>query len=134
MAIYSIGQLAKKTDCKIATIRYYEEIEILQPAQRSEGNQRRYNVAHFQRLSFVKNCRALGFSLEEVRQLIHLQTCDNHTSGEAHAIAQKHLQDVLQKIDQLQLLADELNEVIKCCSNGDTLSCKTLDMLNRPLC
>ena len=131
MAIYSIGQLAKKTGCKIATIRYYEEIKILSSAPRSEGNQRRYNEAHLQRLNFVKNCRDLGFSLDEIRQLIHLQTCDKHTAGEAHLIAKKHLQDVLQKIKQLQLLAEELQDVIKCCPEGENVSCQTLELLNR---
>lgn len=132
MAIYSIGQLSKKTACKITTIRYYEEIEILPIAERSEGNQRRYNESHLQRLNFIRHCRALGFSLEEVRQLIHLQTCQHHTPHEAHTIADKHLQEVLQKITQLQLLADELREVIHCCSEGEPHQCQILNVLQKP--
>ena len=132
MAIYSIGQLAKITSCKIPTIRYYEEIDILPIAQRSEGNQRRYNDVHLQRLNFVRHCRALGFSLDEIRQLIHLQTCQQHAPHEAHAIANKHLQDVLQKITQLQLLAMELLEVVHCCSEGEPHQCQILNVLNKP--
>ncbi|WP_022942411.1 MerR family transcriptional regulator [Psychromonas hadalis] len=132
MAIYSIGQLAKKTACKIPTIRYYEQIEILPSALRSEGNQRRYNDSHLQRLIFVRHCRALGFSLDEIRQLIHLQTCQHHTADEAHVIAQKHLQEVLLKITQLQLLATELQEVVDCCSEGEPHQCQILNVLNKP--
>jgi MerR family mercuric resistance operon transcriptional regulator len=132
MAIYSIGQLAKITACKIPTIRYYEEIDILPVAERSEGNQRRYNDVHLQRLNFVRHCRALGFSLEEIRQLIHLQTCQQHAPFEAHEIANKHLQDVLQKITQLQLLAAELLEVVHCCSEGERHKCQILNVLNKP--
>ena len=132
MSFYSIGQLAKKTACKIPTIRYYEQIEILPVALRSEGNQRRYCESHLQRLNFVIHCRALGFSLEEIRQLIHLQTCENHAPHEAQAIAHKHLQDVLQKIKQLQLLAAELKGVVQCCSQGDPHQCQILNVLNKP--
>ncbi|GLS89861.1 MerR family transcriptional regulator [Psychromonas marina] len=130
MAIYGIGQLAKLTGCKITTIRYYEEASIIPVAQRSEGNQRRYNDEHLQCLRFVRHCRSLGFNLEEVRQLIHLQDCNKHSPDEAHVIAKKHLQDVLQKINQLQLLANELQEVVKCCSEGEAQGCQTLSILN----
>lgn len=131
MAIFSIGQLAKQTACKIPTIRYYEEIGIIPQAQRSNGNQRRYNDKHLQRLNFVTHCRGLGFSLEEVRQLIHLQSCDKHIPSEAHIIAKKHLQDVLKKITQLQLLAEELQEVVDCCEEGEVQPCQTLKMLSK---
>jgi len=129
MAIYSIGQLAKKTDCKIPTIRYYEEINIIPPAPRSNGNQRRYSDTHLKSLNFVKHCRGLGFSIDEVRQLVHLQTCEQHRPDEAHRIAIKHLQEVLQKISQLQQLANELQSVVDCCSEDKT--CQTLYRLNK---
>lgn len=132
MAIYSIGQLAKETTCKIPTIRYYEEIDILPPATRSEGNQRRYNDSHLERLHFVLHCRSLGFSIEEIRQLIHLQTCDDHLPSEAYGIAQKHLLDILHKIEQLKLLASELQEVVNCCSIGGEHQCQILNVLKKP--
>lgn len=131
MAIYSIGQLSKKTDCKIATIRYYEDIKILPIAARNAGNHRRYNETHLQCLNFIRHCRVLGFNLQEVRQLIHLQTCKNQSPHEAHRIANKHLQDVLHKISQLQGLATELEAVVKCCSE-EGKQCQVLNILNKP--
>lgn len=132
MSVFTIGKLAKLTHCKIPTIRYYEEIAILPEAGRSEGNQRRYNDSHLQRLNFILHCRALGFNLDEIRQLIHLQTCSAHDPHEAHLIAQKHLKDVLLKIQRLQSLADELQSVVNSCSSDSAHQCNILSVLNEP--
>ena len=128
--VFSIGQLAKLTSIKIPTIRYYEEIEIMPVAYRSLGNQRGYNEKHLQRLQFIGHSRALGFSLEEIKQLIHLQECSNHSSHEAHDIAQKHLIDVQQKISQLQGLAQELSNIVASCHCDDEYQCRVLEALN----
>lgn len=131
MAVYSIGELAKLTGCKIPTIRYYEDIAILPQAERSEGNQRRYHELHLQRLKFIRHSRALGFSLEEIKQLIHLQACKEHEPHEAHKIAAKHLEEVQAKIKQLQLLADELENMMVCCEGGAQHRCNILSVLDK---
>ena len=69
--MFSIGKLAIATDCKIPTIRYYEKIGLLPPAQRSAGNQRLYSQANLQQLKFIRHARELGFALPSIRQLIH---------------------------------------------------------------
>ena len=130
MLEYTIGKLSELTNCKIPTIRYYEQIEILPKADRSEGNQRRYTTVHLQRLNFVRHCRALGFNLDEVRQLIHLQTCSHHNPHEAHLIAQQHLVDVQDKIKKLQALSLELQELMKCCADGKAHNCQILNALS----
>lgn len=132
MSVFSIGKLAKLTNCKIPTIRYYEEIAILPEAGRSEGNQRRYNNTHLQRLNFILHCRTLGFNLDETRQLIHLQTCSDHDPHEAHQIAGKHLKDVQLKIRQLQALADELQSIVSSCNSDSAHQCNILSALNKP--
>ena len=132
MSVFGIGKLAKLTNCKIPTIRYYEEIAILPEAGRSEGNQRRYDDTHLQRLIFIRHCRALGFNLDEVRQLIHLQTCTDNDPHEAHQIAEKHLKDVLLKIQQLQALADELQSIVNSCNSDSAHHCNILSVLNKP--
>lgn len=127
--VFSIGQLAKLTNIKVPTIRYYEEIAIMPVANRSLGNQRRYNAKHLQRLKFIGHSRMLGFSLDEVKQLIHLQECSEHSPHEAHQIAQKHLIDVQQKISQLTSLAQELSNIVDCCHHEDDYQCRVLDAL-----
>jgi MerR family mercuric resistance operon transcriptional regulator len=132
MSVFTIGKLAKLCSCKIATIRYYEEIELLPTVERSEGNQRRYNDTHLLRLNFILHCRALGFNINEIRQLIHLQSCSNHDPHEAHQIAEKHLVDVRLKIHKLESLADELQAIVNSCNSDSDHQCNVLSGLNEP--
>lgn len=130
MKIYTIGQLSKLTNCKVSAIRYYETIDLLLPANRSLGNQRRYNHEHLERLRFIRHCRDLGFNIDEIKQLTHLQTCVKHSPHEAHSIAQQHLVDVRKKIKQLQALEQELAIMVSCCRQGDPVHCEVLSALN----
>jgi len=130
MAIYSIGQLSKLTDCKVPTIRYYEQIELLNQPARTLGNQRRYNDEHLSRLRFIRHGRSLGFNLEEISQLIHLQKCAEHSPHNAHEIATTHLLDIQKKIRQLQALEQELAKVTNCCNKKTAYQCKVLEVLN----
>jgi DNA-binding transcriptional MerR regulator len=128
--IYTIGQLSKETQCKIPTIRYYEEIGLLDKAQRSAGNQRQYTSLQCQRLHFIRHSRALGFSLDEIKQLIHLQDCNRHDPHQAHQVAQHHLADVRNKIEQLKELEQELLAMIDNCKGTESEDCLVLKSLN----
>jgi len=139
--IYSIGQLSKETQCKVPTIRYYEEIGLLDKANRSQGNQRQYTSLQCQRLHFIRHSRALGFSLDEIRQLIHLQDCKYEAPHQthhcepnaphlAHQIAQDHLLDVRNKINELKNLEETLLDMIEACDNTDSNDCEILKELN----
>lgn len=128
--IYTIGQLSKKTQCKIPTIRYYEEIGLLDKAMRSAGNQRQYTSSQCQRLHFIRHSRALGFSLDEIKQLIHLQDCKRHDPHQAHQVAQHHLTDVRRRIEQLKALEVELLTMIDNCEGEDAEDCLVLKSLN----
>ena len=61
--MFSIGELSKRTGVKIPTIRYYEQMGLIEPPQRSEGNQRRYTRDGLRRLSFIRHSRDLGFTI-----------------------------------------------------------------------
>lgn len=128
--IYSIGQLSKETQCKVPTIRYYEEIGLLNKPQRSAGNQRQYTSEQCQRLHFIRHSRALGFSLDEVKELIHLQDCKRHDPHQAHDIAQQHLIDVRNKIEKLQNLEQELITMIETCHDPKSEDCLILKSLS----
>ena len=69
---YSIGEIGRLTETKTPTIRYYEQIGLLVPPVRTEGNQRRYDEASRERLAFVRHARALGFTLDAIRDLLSL--------------------------------------------------------------
>jgi DNA-binding transcriptional MerR regulator len=72
MARLTIGDLAKRTGTKVETIRYYERIGLLPEPGRTEGNYRSYGSEHLGRLSFIRRARDLGFSLDQVRELLGL--------------------------------------------------------------
>jgi len=126
--MYSIGQLSSKSGVKVPTIRYYEQVGLIAPPERTAGNQRRYTDAGLQRLSFIRHSRDLGFSLEDTREFLELsehpdQQCDN-----AHDIAARHLEGLRLKISKLQRLEQELARISKCKAGklGDCVVLETL--------
>ena len=68
--MFSIGELSKRTGVKIPTIRYYEQMGLIDAPERSDGNQRRYSTDGLKRLSFIRHSRALGFSIEDIKGLL----------------------------------------------------------------
>lgn len=113
-----IGALAERTGVRVETIRYYEQVDLLPPPARTEGNQRRYDRLHLERLAFVKHARDLGFSVEGIRALLRLSDSPSMACDEAHAIAAGHLADVRRKIARLRSLETELERIATTCSGG----------------
>ena len=116
--MFSIGELSKRTKVKVPTIRYYEEMGLLVVPERSEGNQRRYDAAGLERLSFIKHARDLGFSLAA---LIELQCHPDRSSQAATNIAASQLSEVRAKIKRLRALEKELVRISKGC-DGEGVS------------
>ncbi len=128
----SIGKLSKQTGVKIPTIRYYEQIGLIDPPIRSEGNQRRYRESDQQRLGFIKHARELGFSIEAIAMLIELKHHPDKPCAEADAIAREQLKDVREKIAQLKKLETELERISAGCDydNGVVSGCYALSALS----
>lgn len=116
--VVPIGVLSDQTGVKVETIRYYEQVGLLPPPERSEGNQRRYGHRHVERLAFIKHARDLGFPVEGIRTLLHLSDTPEIACDEAHAIAASHLDDVRRKIAQLRALEAELARIAHTCAGG----------------
>ncbi len=128
--MFSIGELSKRTNVKIPTIRYYEEMGLLVEPERSEGNQRRYDKAGIERLSFIKHARDLGFSIEAISSLIELQGHPDQSCRAATDIANAQLFDVRSKIKKLRSLEKELSRISKGCDgHGITENCYVLASL-----
>ncbi len=129
--MFSIGELSRHTNVKIPTIRYYEKSGLLDAPERTEGNQRRYDAAGLERLSFIKHARDLGFSIEAIASLIELQGHANQSCAEATDIASAQLADVRAKISRLRALEKELVRISKGCDgNGVTEDCYVLASLS----
>ncbi|MEM9765507.1 MAG: helix-turn-helix domain-containing protein [Pseudomonadota bacterium] len=122
-----IGDLARETETKVVTIRYYEKIGLLPVPERSEGNYRSYDDDALQRLRFIRRCRGLGFTLGQVRELLELSTDVERPCNEVDRIARAHLTEVERKIADLQGLAYELRLISERCNGAGTISdCRIL--------
>ncbi|MCF6302404.1 MAG: helix-turn-helix domain-containing protein, partial [Devosiaceae bacterium] len=100
----SIGELSRLTGVKVTTIRYYEHEGLLEAPERNEGNQRRYEDTHLQRLQFIRHARDLGLGMAAVRELVQLSVKPDHSCEEANKIATTHLSDVRNRIVRLRSL------------------------------
>lgn len=127
--LHTIGHVAKAAGCKVQTIRYYEQIGLLAPPWRSEGNQRLYDERAIQRLKFIRHSRELGFPLQAIRDLISLSEHPEQPCNAADAIARERLEDVELRIGRLQALRKELNRMISQCRGGRIADCRVIEVL-----
>lgn len=125
----SIGQLSKRTECKVPTIRYYEDIGLIPTPLRSAGNQRRYGERHEQRLKFIRHARALGFALDDIRELVQLAN-EPASCPKVDDLAAKHLQQVTEKLEKLQRLKEELTVLVNQCDHQPQSPCRVIEVLS----
>ena len=107
----TISDLAKETGVKVVTIRYYEQSGLLPAPLRTEGNYGTYKREHMRRLLFIRRLRDLGFTLEQVRELLQLASDRDQACDQVDRITHEHLVTVQQKIRDLQKLASELRRL-----------------------
>jgi len=130
MADIGIGRLAALTGVKIPTIRFYEQNDLIPPPCRTEGGQRRYDENAVGRLHFIRHARELGFSVEDIRQLLALSERPALPCDSAEQIARHHLQQVEGKIARLRLIRSELKRMIEACNGGSVVHCRILGALS----
>ncbi|HEV2545722.1 MAG TPA: helix-turn-helix domain-containing protein [Stellaceae bacterium] len=126
------GALAAETGCNIETVRYYEQIGILPPPPRSEGGHRLYGPDLVSRLQFVRRARDLGFTLEEIRELLGLVDGGDYTCAQVEGIALAHVQEIRRKIADLNRLKRTLETMAGQCSGGRIPACPIIDALFLP--
>ena len=127
----TIGDLARATGVKVVTIRYYEQAGLLPVPPRTEGNYRTYKPDHFRRLQFIRRLRDLGFTMEQVRDLIRLASDRNQACDEVDRMTHEHLVTVEEKIRDLQKLASELRQLSQCCKGGGQIAeCRIIEALS----
>jgi Cu(I)-responsive transcriptional regulator len=129
-ARYAIGALARQTGTKVQTIRYYEQIGVMPEPVRTEGGQRRYGQTHLDRLAFIRHSRELGFSLDQIRNLLDLADRPERTCAEADRIAQENLRAVRRRIQSLRALEEELERMVSECAGGRVCDCRVIDVLS----
>jgi len=114
----TIGQLAKDVGVNIQTVRYYERLKLLAPTARMPSGYRLYGTAEVQRLRFIKNAQALGFTLQEIMDLLNLRVSSAARCGDVQRRAQAKLAQVESKVHDLEALAQALKGLIRACQAG----------------
>ena len=123
------GDLARLTGCNLETIRYYETIGVMPEPPRSSKNYRVYDDTHVTRLRFVMRARELGFTLDEVRDLLAMVDGGQQTCGEVQALATAHLATVRAKIADLRRIEHVLSSTLAQCTGDDVPECPVIDAL-----
>jgi MerR family transcriptional regulator, mercuric resistance operon regulatory protein len=128
----AIGELSRRTECNIETIRYYERIRLLPQPHRQGGRFRRYDADDVARLRFIRRARQLGFTLDEVRALMRLAGADgDQVRAEARTLGAAHLAEIRAKIADLQAMERVLSDAICECDSGQQPRCPLIEVLSR---
>lgn len=130
----NIGQAARRSGLSAKMIRYYESIDLLPAARRTDSGYRLYTEQDLHRLAFIKRSRDLGFSLADVGQLLALWEDRQRASADVKALAQGHIDELERKISELSSLRDTLKDLIQYCQGNDRPDCPILKDLESGGC
>jgi len=125
----NIGAASEQSGLPVKTIRYYEDIGLVQPA-RGENGYRDFLDSDLQRLKFLQRARSLGFSIEECRELLSLYEDRNRASADVREITRAKIGEVDRKIAELKSLKRVLSDLVNACHGDDRPDCPIIDDLS----
>lgn len=111
-----IGELAKATGTQVETIRYYEREGLIPEPLRTDGNYRSYEKGHVQRLAFIRHCRCLDMTLDEIRLLLQFKDDPQSDCGDVDRILDEHIEHVVLRIRELKALEKQLRSLRSECA------------------
>lgn len=114
----AIGELARRADCSVPTVRFYESIGLLPPAVRTSNGRRSYGWPDVTRLSFVRRARQFGLTVDQVRSLLSLNTGSDADCQPAKELLSTHLEAVRKKREELASLERSLSRMLERCGVG----------------
>ena len=125
----NIGEAASKSGLPAKTIRYYEDIGLVEPKGRKANGYRDYDEQDLHLLRFVQRARSLGFTVEQCRELLDLYRDRSRASADVKAIAQSRIVDIRRKIDELKSMQATLVMLLEHCHGDSRPECPILDDL-----
>jgi MerR family copper efflux transcriptional regulator len=125
----NIGDAAKRSGVPTKTIRYYDEVGLIEPSARGENGYRDYDDRTVEFLRFVRHARGLGFSVEDCRTLLALYQDRNRASADVKAVAAAQLERIDEKIGELQSMKRTLETLMQRCHGDDRPDCPILEGL-----
>lgn len=125
----NIGQAADRSGVPPKTIRYYEDIGLIQAADRAPNGYRDYGAHDVETLRFLKRARSLGFSVEKCRELLSLYRDRSRASVDVKRIAEARVREIDAKIAELQAMRRTLTHLMEKCHGDERPDCPILDDL-----
>ncbi|WP_372825094.1 Cu(I)-responsive transcriptional regulator [Polaromonas sp.] len=129
MAPMNVGEAARQSGVSAKMVRHYESLGLLPRVHRSDSGYRQYTAAEVHTLRFIKRARDLGFSMAEIAELVSLWQNRRRASENVRRIAQKHADDLAQRIAAMQAMQQTLAHLVHCCQGNDRPDCPILDDL-----
>lgn len=126
----NIGQAAEQSGVSTKMVRHWESLGLLGRVQRTDSGYRQYNRADVHLLRFIKRARELGFSMAEIAELVGLWKDKRRASAKVKRVAQKHLDELSQRVAALQDMQQTLALLIEGCSGNERPDCPILDTLS----
>jgi len=127
----NIGEAATASGVSAKMIRHYEEVGLLPAAPRTDGGYRQYGPVEVQNLRFVRHSRDLGFSIEQIRELLGLWHDRKRPSRLVRALAQAHIEELDEKLRELEAMKATLEHLVHCCHGDDRPECPIIDVLEQ---
>lgn len=130
MKVYTIGQAAREADVNIETFRYYERRGLVPEPPRSQGNYRLYPGETVRRVRFVKRAQELGFTLNEIRDLLALRESAEATCDDVRVQAVEKVRDIEEKIRSLKAMREAISTLVnRCPGEGPVGACPIIESL-----
>ncbi len=127
---YSIGDLSARAGVKVPTIRYYEDIGLIDAPIRTEGNQRRYGRHELDRLRFIAHARQMGFSMASLKELLRLSRHRDAPCVDLDTLVRARLEEVDERIGRLTALRTELATMLASHQHGTVADCRIIEVLS----
>lgn len=125
----NIGEAARRSGVSARMVRHYEGLGLLPPVARTESGYRQYGEADIHTLRFIKRARELGFSMEEIAELVGLWHDRQRASASVKRVAQRHLGELDARIAAMQAMRSTLAHLVHCCKGDARPDCPILEDL-----
>ena len=122
----NIGQAADASGVSAKMIRYYEKTGLIEPAERTASGYRVYSTRDVHTLKFIRRARDLGFSVEQIQELLMLWLDRNRASADVRALALAHVERLCAKVAEMQSMVATLSELAESCSADERPDCPIL--------
>lgn len=128
--LVTIAQAARMSGVSAKMIRHYEAIGLIRPPLRGDNRYRHYQETDLHELGFIRRARELGFSFDDIRQLLSLWRDRHRSSAEVKAIARRHIEELDQKAASLVAMSQTLKTLVEACNGDNRPDCPILEALN----